>query len=74
MFCHNARSSFAFDDILQDIHFEDLEVIDISLSLSFVEPRTVISGLAGLYPLEKLEGRDVVVLCNLKPVNMRGEY
>ncbi|XP_046847472.1 tyrosine--tRNA ligase, cytoplasmic-like isoform X2 [Xenia sp. Carnegie-2017] len=45
-----------------------LEKIDVGEA----EPRTVISGLAGLYPLEKLEGRDVVVLCNLKPVNMRG--
>ena len=36
------------------------------------EPRTVISGLSGLYPLEKLQDRHVVVLCNLKPVNMRG--
>lgn len=43
------------------------------LPLSLTEPRTVVSGLAGLFPLEKLRDRDVVVVCNLKPVNMRGE-
>eukprot|EP00606_Chrysophyceae_sp_TOSAG23-5_P000759 GSChrysophyteH2.ASY1.ANO1.1335.1 assembled CDS len=35
-------------------------------------PRTVISGLAGHVSLESLPGRLVVVLCNLKPVKMRG--
>lgn len=45
-----------------------LEKIDVGED----EPRTVISGLAGLFPLENLKDRKVVVLCNLKPVNMRG--
>lgn len=39
----------------------------------FSEPRTVVSGLADYVPLEELEGRLVVVMCNLKPVKMRGE-
>ncbi|KAI9752364.1 MAG: G4 quadruplex nucleic acid binding protein [Lichina confinis] len=34
--------------------------------------RTVCSGLNGLVPLEELQGRMVVVVCNLKPVSMRG--
>jgi aminoacyl tRNA synthase complex-interacting multifunctional protein 1 len=34
--------------------------------------RTVCSGLAGLVPLESMQGRKVVVVCNLKPVKMRG--
>jgi len=34
--------------------------------------RTIISGLAGRIPLERLAGRRVVVLCNLKPSKMRG--
>ncbi len=37
------------------------------------EPRVVVSGLARFVPLEQLQDRMVVVLCNLKPVNMRGE-
>ena len=38
-----------------------------------LEPRTVVSGLAGLVPLEELQNRKVVMVCNLKPVNMRGK-
>lgn len=34
--------------------------------------RTVCSGLNGLVPLEEMQGRLVVVVCNLKPVKMRG--
>lgn len=32
----------------------------------------MISGLANFIPLEEMEGRMVTVLCNLKPVKMRG--
>ncbi|XP_071506969.1 tyrosine--tRNA ligase, cytoplasmic-like [Diadema antillarum] len=35
-------------------------------------PRTVVSGLAGVVPLESLVDRTVVMLCNLKPQKMRG--
>ncbi|KAK0744050.1 hypothetical protein B0T18DRAFT_329821 [Schizothecium vesticola] len=34
--------------------------------------RTVCSGLNGLIPLEDMQNRKVVVVCNLKPVKMRG--
>lgn len=34
--------------------------------------RTVCSGLNGLVPLTEMQGRKVVVVCNLKPVKMRG--
>jgi aminoacyl tRNA synthase complex-interacting multifunctional protein 1 len=34
--------------------------------------RTVCSGLNGLVPLEDMQGRKVVCVCNLKPVKMRG--
>ena len=40
--------------------------------LLFSEPRTVVSGLAEYVPLEELQDRLVVMMCNLKPVNMRG--
>ena len=36
------------------------------------EPRTIVSGLVKYVPLEKMADRSVVVLCNLKPRNMRG--
>lgn len=34
--------------------------------------RTVCSGLNGLIPLAELQGRNIVAVCNLKPVTMRG--
>ena len=34
--------------------------------------RTVCSGLNGKVPLEEMQGRKIVAVCNLKPVTMRG--
>lgn len=34
--------------------------------------RTVCSGLNGLIPLEDMQNRKIVTVCNLKPVTMRG--
>ena len=34
--------------------------------------RTVCSGLNGLIPLEEMQDRKIVAVCNLKPVTMRG--
>lgn len=36
------------------------------------KPRTVISGLVKHVPLEEMQNRMVVILCNLKPAKMRG--
>jgi tRNA-binding EMAP/Myf-like protein len=36
------------------------------------EPRTIVSGLVNFVPLEDMQQRKVVVLCNLKPRNMVG--
>lgn len=36
------------------------------------KPRTVVSGLVKYVPLEEMQNRLVVVLCNLKPAKMRG--
>jgi len=46
-----------------------LETIDFGEDTG---PRIVVSGLAGLVPLESLQDRMVVCLCNLKPQKMRG--
>ncbi|CAG8753682.1 2832_t:CDS:2 [Dentiscutata erythropus] len=35
-------------------------------------PRTVVSGLANHIPLEQLQGRYVVAVCNLKPARLQG--
>ena len=41
--------------------------------LPIPEPRTVVSGLAKYLSLDELQGRKVVLLCNLKPANMKGQ-
>ncbi|XP_059166403.1 tyrosine--tRNA ligase, cytoplasmic-like [Physella acuta] len=43
-----------------------------TVDLGEEQPRTVISGLAGIVPMESLQDRLGVFLCNLKPVKMRG--
>ncbi|XP_009619836.1 probable methionine--tRNA ligase [Nicotiana tomentosiformis] len=45
-----------------------VEEIDVGEAL----PRTVVSGLVNFIPLEDMQNRKVCVLCNLKPVSMRG--
>jgi len=35
-------------------------------------PRTIVSGLVKFVPLDKMQGRRVLVLCNLKPSKLRG--
>ena len=37
------------------------------------KPRTVVSGLRSYMTLDELKDRMVVLLCNLKPANMRGK-
>ncbi|GAB0090869.1 aminoacyl tRNA synthase complex-interacting multifunctional protein 1 [Sergentomyia squamirostris] len=36
------------------------------------QPRTVVSGLVKFVPIEEMQNRLVVILCNLKPAKMRG--
>lgn len=36
------------------------------------KPRTVVSGLVKFVPIEEMQNRMVIVLCNLKPAKMRG--
>uniref|UniRef100_A0A834VG95 Aminoacyl tRNA synthase complex-interacting multifunctional protein 1 n=1 Tax=Sarcoptes scabiei TaxID=52283 RepID=A0A834VG95_SARSC len=45
-----------------------LEQIDVGEE----NPRTVVSGLVKFVPIEMMQDRMVVVLCNLKPAKMRG--
>jgi len=46
-----------------------LEKIDIGEP----QPRNVVSGLVKFVPIEEMQNRLVIVMCNLKPSNMRGE-
>lgn len=45
-----------------------LEKIDVGEAA----PRTVVSGLVRFVPIEEMQNRMVIVLCNLKPAKMRG--
>lgn len=36
------------------------------------DARTIVSGLVQYVPIEEMQGRSVLVLCNLKPAKMRG--
>lgn len=45
-----------------------VEQIDIGEA----EPRTVVSGLVNYIPIEEMQGKMLVAVCNLKPASMRG--
>lgn len=42
------------------------------IDLGEEKPRTIVSGLVNFIPIEEMQNRLVVVLCNLKPAKMRG--
>ena len=43
-----------------------------SIDVGEPEPRTIISGLVKYVPLDQMQDRRVIVICNLKARNMRG--
>lgn len=45
-----------------------IEQIDVGEA----EPRTVVSGLVNYIPVEEMQGKYLVAVCNLKPASMRG--
>ncbi|XP_058405852.1 aminoacyl tRNA synthase complex-interacting multifunctional protein 1 [Diceros bicornis minor] len=47
------------------LYVEEVDVGEIA-------PRTVVSGLVNHVPLEQMQNRMVILLCNLKPARMRG--
>ncbi|NXU64443.1 AIMP1 protein, partial [Horornis vulcanius] len=49
----------------------DAKPVDVS-RLDLPSPRTVVSGLVKHVPLDKMQNRMAVLLCNLKPAKMRG--
>ena len=72
---------FSFFDVLVAMASKDrkvpiskVRISKVPIWSSFSEPRTVVSGLAEYVPLEELQDRLVVMMCNLKPVNMRGVF
>jgi len=43
-----------------------------TIDLGEAEPRTIVSGLIGFYTPDELVGRKVLIICNLKPKNLKG--
>jgi len=59
--------------IVEVARHPDAEKLYVSkIDLAEPSPRTIVSGLVDFVPQEKMEGRLVVVLTNLKPAKMRG--
>lgn len=59
-------------DVSRHPDADSLYVEKISCGDASGEPRTIISGLVKYVPIDDMKDRNVVVLCNLKPVKMRG--
>lgn len=64
---------FRVGQIVEVARHEDADSLYVEkIELGEAEPRTVISGLVKHFTLEEMMGRKLVVVCNLKPVSMRG--
>lgn len=48
---------------------EKLQVMKIDIG---TEKRTIVAGLRGHYENEEIEGKNIIVLCNLQPAKLRG--
>ncbi|KAK7912866.1 hypothetical protein WMY93_013077 [Mugilogobius chulae] len=56
----------------QDEAKVDVSRLDLRVDVGEACPRTVVSGLVKHIPLDKMQNRMAVLLCNLKPAKMRG--
>jgi len=67
------RLDFRVGKIISAEKHPDAESLYVeSIDCGEETPRTVVSGLVRFVPLEQMQNRMVVVLCNLKPAKMRG--
>merc|ERR1719341_2035657 len=67
------RLDFRVGKILHAEKHPDAESLYVEqIDCGEASPRTVVSGLVRFVPLEAMQGRSVVLLCNLKPAKMRG--
>ncbi|GFS70478.1 aminoacyl tRNA synthase complex-interacting multifunctional protein 1 [Nephila pilipes] len=68
-----SRLDFRIGRILNAKKHPDAESLYVEeIDVGEEKPRTVVSGLVKFVPLEEMQNRLVVVLCNLKPAKMRG--
>jgi len=67
------RLDIRIGKIVEVSRHPDAEKLYVSkIDLAEPTPRTIVSGLVDFVPQDKMEGRSVVVLTNLKPAKMRG--
>lgn len=55
-----------------EVHPEAESLYIESIDVGEEDPRTVVSGLVSYVPVEELQDRKVLVICNLKPSSLRG--
>ncbi|KAJ8956846.1 hypothetical protein NQ318_014260 [Aromia moschata] len=68
-----SRLDIRIGKIVEVSRHHDAESLYIEkIDLGEDKPRTIVSGLVNFVPIEDMQDRMVVVLCNLKPVKMRG--
>jgi methionyl-tRNA synthetase len=48
------------------------KLLHLTIDIGEAEPRSICAGIAGVYDPEKLVGRKVAIVANLKPRKMRG--
>lgn len=68
-----ARLDLRIGKVLSVLNHPDAESLYVEeIDVGEEKPRTVVSGLRSYMTLDELNNRMVVLLCNLKPANMRG--
>ncbi|KAJ8972278.1 hypothetical protein NQ314_000236 [Rhamnusium bicolor] len=68
-----SRLDIRIGKIIEVSHHPDAESLYVEkIDLGEEKPRTIVSGLVNFIPIEEMQNRMVVVLCNLKPAKMRG--
>eukprot|EP01147_Barroeca_monosierra_P006318 gene6318-7481_t len=68
-----SRVDFRVGRIIEATMHPDADSLYVeSIDIGEPEPRTILSGLAKFVPLQDMQGRMVVICCNLKPRKMRG--
>ncbi|UYV61887.1 AIMP1 [Cordylochernes scorpioides] len=68
-----SRLDFRIGKILEAKKHPDADSLYVeSVDVGEDKPRTVVSGLVKYIPVEEMQNRMAVLLCNLKPVKMRG--
>lgn len=68
-----SRIDIRIGKIVQVAKHPDAQALYVEqIDLGEAKPRTIVSGLVNFIPIEEMQNRLVAVVCNLKPVKLRG--